>query len=108
MNNAFNNTLLELKAEAYGSEKVYTFKHVQDAYGKAQENADLEDIRLHDLRHTFATRLVQAGVDVFTVQRILGHSTITMTMRYCHSFEARMRDVGENLDEKLGGRKRRN
>ena len=37
-------------------------------------------LRLHDLLHTFATRLIHAGVDVFTVQKILGHSTIVLTM----------------------------
>ena len=38
-----------------------------------------------DLRHTFATRLVQAGVDLITVQHLLGHAKILMTVRYAHS-----------------------
>ena len=58
-------------------------------------------MRLHDLRHTFATRLIQSGIDVFTVQKLLGHSTITMTMRYVHSFEAQMRDAVARLEEKF-------
>jgi integrase len=41
--------------------------------------------RFHDLRQTFATRLVQAGVDLITVQQLLGHARITMTARYAHS-----------------------
>jgi integrase len=41
--------------------------------------------RFHDLRHTFATRLVQAAVDLITVQQLLGHARITMTARYAHS-----------------------
>lgn len=36
----------------------------------------------HTLRHTFASRLVQAGVDLYRVQRLLGHSTPVMTARY--------------------------
>jgi hypothetical protein len=43
----------------------------------------------------------QSGVDVVTVQKILGHSTITMTMRYVLSFEAQMRDAVARLEEKF-------
>ena len=101
MNKTLYETLKALRAEASGSDKVYTWKHVQKAYEKARAGAKLDGLRLHDLRHTFATRLIQAGVDVFTVQRILGHSTITMTMRYVHSFEPEMRAAVEKLDEKF-------
>ena len=38
----------------------------------------------HTLRHTFASWLVQAGVPLYTVQRIMGHKTIVMTQRYAH------------------------
>lgn len=49
------------------------------------KQAGIEDFVWHDLRHTFATRLVQAGVDIITVQRLLGHTSILMTMRYAHA-----------------------
>jgi integrase len=42
-------------------------------------------ITIHDLRHTFATLCVQAGVDVRQLQEMLGHSTIAMTARYVHA-----------------------
>ena len=41
-------------------------------------------IRLHDLRHTFASYLVMKGVDIRTVQTLMGHRSIVMTMRYSH------------------------
>ena len=47
--------------------------------------AGIQNIRFHDTRHTFATRLVRAGVDIVSVQHLLGHSKITMTARYAHS-----------------------
>jgi site-specific recombinase XerD len=46
--------------------------------------ARIRDFSWHCLRHTFASRLVMAGVDIRTVQELLGHKSITMTVRYSH------------------------
>lgn len=64
----------------------------------ARKEAKLEDVRFHDLRHSFATRLVQAGIDLYVVKELLGHKTITMTMRYAHHNPESLRHGVEILD----------
>lgn len=53
-------------------------------FTEAVREAKLGDLTWHDLRHTFASRLVMAGVNLRTVQELMGHKTITMTARYAH------------------------
>ena len=43
-----------------------------------------KDFVLHSLRHTFGTRLGEAGADAFTIMRLMGHSTVTVSQRYVH------------------------
>ena len=57
---------------------------VKRPFKSAVKRADLKDLRFHDLRHTFASHLIMAGVDMRTVQELLGHHSLTMTMRYAH------------------------
>lgn len=69
------------------------------AFFKARKEAKLEDVRFHDLRHTFATRLVQSRIDLYVVKELLGHKTITMTMRYAHHNPESLRHGVEVLDK---------
>ena len=50
----------------------------------AREAAGLPDLRIHDLRHSFASALVNANVSLYDVQKLLGHASIKTTMRYSH------------------------
>lgn len=60
------------------------YQDVKRSFGTACRRAGLKDFHFHDLRHTFASQLVMNGVDITTVSRLLGHNSLTMTLRYAH------------------------
>ncbi len=62
--------------------------------------AGIENFHWHDLRHSFASRLVMAGVDLRTVQELLGHKTIAMTVRYSHLAPTHLQEAVERLTAK--------
>jgi integrase len=57
---------------------------IDTSWSSLMRVAALRNFRLHDCRHHFASKLVQAGVDLYTVKELLGHSEIAMTERYSH------------------------
>ena len=59
--------------------------------------ADIQGFRFHDLRHDFASRLVMAGIDLYRVKDLLGHSTIQMTEKYSHLAPAALAEAVEVL-----------
>ena len=84
--------------------KVFTYrgkplKDIRTAYKNACERAGIKNLRFHDLRHTFATRLVLSGVDLASVSKLLGHSSIQMTMRYSHPTPEALRRAVSKLAE---------
>lgn len=106
-----NSTLLKdfLMLKEKSSHSPYLFfnpktkkplKSVKTAFKAACRRACISDLRFHDLRHTFATRLVERGVDLITIKELLGHSSVTITERYTHSFKEQKRKAVELLVEK--------
>jgi hypothetical protein len=56
----------------------------------------------HSLRHTFGTRLGEAGADAFTIMRLMGHSSVTVSRRYVHPSPEGVKLAGGNESEKGG------
>lgn len=82
--------LRKWKTEGIGTGLVFPGKeskpldNVQTGWENLMEDAGITDFRWHDLRHSFASKLIMAEVDLNTVRELLGHSDIKMTLRYAH------------------------
>jgi integrase len=77
-----------------GGERLLGPRHWFEA---AVTKAGIKSLTWHDLRHTFASRLVMAGVDITTVRDLLGHKKVQMTMRYAHLATQHKLDAVERL-----------
>jgi integrase len=69
------------------------------SWDKARTRAGLKDFRIHDLRHSFASCLVNAGRSLYEVQELLGHADIKTTSRYAHLSRERLLEAVETLPQ---------
>jgi integrase len=67
------------------------------SFKKTLRDIGLGDYTVHTLRHTFGTQLAANGVDVRTIQELMGHTNIATTMKYLHAAPSRMQKAVENL-----------
>ena len=79
----------------YNHETGKPFVDLKAGFALACRNAGIEGVTL---RHTFASRLVASGVDIVTVQQLLGRSSITVTMRYTHTNLDAKRNATQRLE----------
>ena len=63
----------------YGRDRL---KDIHNGFSKACKRADIDDLHFHDLRRTFATRLMRNGVGIYKISQLLGHASVEMTQRY--------------------------
>jgi integrase len=84
-------------AEEDGSQP--TLASFRSAWKRSLRAAGVRYVRVHDLRHTFASRLVQRGVTLQTVRDLLGHSDISTTLRYAHLAPSNLQSAVSQLEE---------
>ncbi len=88
----------------YNPDTGKPFVDLKAGFALACRKAGISGVTWHTLRHTFASRLLERGADIVTVQQLLGHSTVTVTMRYTHTnldskraAVAKLEGLGDNL-----------
>ncbi|MFX0211364.1 MAG: site-specific integrase, partial [Candidatus Hodarchaeota archaeon] len=107
INDVLFEELIKLKKQNGKSDYVFLYPRtkkpiadVKTAFNAAKEDAGIKDLRFHDLRHTFASRLVERGVDIITVMDLLGHHSVVVTQRYTHSKADQKMNAVQNLAQK--------
>jgi len=83
----------------YNHETGNPFVDLDAGLELACKKAGIEGITWHRLRHTFTTRLLEQRADLVTVQQLLGHSTVTVTMCYAHPNLDSKRSAPSKLDD---------
>jgi len=73
------------------------FTRIDKSWRTAKKSAEIPNVKFHHLRHTFASRLVQAGVPLNTVRELMGHEDIETTMIYAHLAPSNLRDAVEKV-----------
>lgn len=77
--------------------------NIKGAWQKIRKLASIEDLRVHDLRHTFASLLVSDGVPLPIIGALLGHTQIQTTMGYAHLLDDPLREAAGRIGTKLAG-----
>jgi site-specific recombinase XerD len=75
--------------------------NLQKYWRHIREKAELDDLRIHDLRHTFASHAVMQGTPLALVSKLQGHSKITTTMRYSHLADSELSEASEGIGDIL-------
>ena len=97
MNKAVKKSLKEVYKEKYKKSEVFNIKDCRRSFKTALRKAGIENFRFHDLRHTFASHLAMSGANLRTIQTLMGHKDITMTLRYSHLCQSYLEGAVKNL-----------
>ena len=83
------------KVEGQPLQEIKTF------WKKILKEANLNDVRVHDLRHTHASHLVSSGLSLSIVGKLLGHTQASTTQRYAHLADEPLRQAAELFGSKI-------
>ncbi len=92
---------LDISYVFYDSATGKPFHDIKRSFNTACRRAEIRDFHFHDLRHTFASHLVMAGIDLTTVKELLGHKDIKMTLRYAHLASSHKVEALRKFDDLL-------
>ncbi|MGB2319585.1 MAG: tyrosine-type recombinase/integrase [Candidatus Puniceispirillum sp.] len=84
-----------------GKDGISPIQGLQKIWERIRRAAGLQDVRIHDLRHTFASVAVSNGAPLYEVGRLLGHASIQSTQRYAHLERSRLKDSLNKFSQKL-------
>lgn len=107
LSSAIRKLLLEAKLRGAGSQYVFpeamaiTRSSLGKRFHELCKKLGIQGLRFHDLRHTCGTRLAEKGHGIETISKVLGHSSLTMSMRYVHLKESIKRAMEDLVDYEL-------
>ena len=82
--------------------------NLQKPWTRIRRKAGLDDVRIHDLRHTYASVAMKGGIDPFTLKEIMGHKNLQTTLRYAHLQDDAVQRAAGSIANRLAGALNRN
>ncbi|KXB09111.1 hypothetical protein AKJ60_00955 [candidate division MSBL1 archaeon SCGC-AAA385M11] len=101
---------LQVLQRRQGNENEYIFpnpqtgkplNHFHGTWDRLRKRAGIPDVRIHDLRHNFASLLINSGRSLYEVQKLLGHADISTTQRYAHLTQDTLKDATEIVSQNI-------
>jgi integrase len=106
--------LRDWRSQAAVTSLMWVFPNAEDAsrpkhdlkrvWNRVRSAASVKDVRLHDLRHSYASFAVRAGHSLHVIGKALGHRDLRTTERYAHVLDESLRDLATNVSNAIGGR----
>jgi site-specific recombinase XerD len=76
---------------------------LQKVWNQIRRRAGLDGVRIHDLRHSYASTAVAAGDSLYLVGKVLGHKQASTTQRYAHLSDDPLKDVADRTSRQIAG-----
>lgn len=84
-----------------GNREAQPLINLQKPWRRIRKLADLEDVRIHDLRHSFASIAAAQGASLQLIGRLLGHASPQTTQRYAHLVADHIREANDAIGEQI-------